>query len=191
LYSTLANNTPQVSTLSKTLSSSPHSLRPAVLSLDDFYLTHSDQLSLASNHPTNPLVQHRGQPSTHDLPLLISTLSALRERSRTKLPAYDKSLFNGQGDRTDPEDWEEVNKNTNETIDVIILEGWCLGFCALSIEELVKEHRLARLKRMNEDGFTQLGNLELENVEFVNNALKDYQGVWRYDLMRGIVGLSG
>ena len=33
-----------------------------VLSIDDFYLTHADQLALAAAHPDNALVQHRGEP---------------------------------------------------------------------------------------------------------------------------------
>lgn len=33
-----------------------------VVSIDDFYLTHADQLALAAAHPDNALVQHRGEP---------------------------------------------------------------------------------------------------------------------------------
>jgi D-glycerate 3-kinase len=37
-------------------------LRTLVVSIDDFYLTHSDQLALAAAHPANALVQYRGEP---------------------------------------------------------------------------------------------------------------------------------
>src|SRR5258708_4585733 len=33
-----------------------------VCSIDDFYLGHNDQLALAASHPTNLLIQHRGEP---------------------------------------------------------------------------------------------------------------------------------
>lgn len=31
-------------------------------SIDDFYLTHEDQVRLAASQPDNKLLQHRGQP---------------------------------------------------------------------------------------------------------------------------------
>jgi D-glycerate 3-kinase len=33
-----------------------------VCSIDDFYLTHEDQVALAQAHPDNALLQHRGEP---------------------------------------------------------------------------------------------------------------------------------
>lgn len=37
-------------------------LSTLVVSIDDFYLTHADQLAMAAAHPDNALVQHRGEP---------------------------------------------------------------------------------------------------------------------------------
>lgn len=37
-------------------------LATLVVSIDDFYLTHADQLALAAAHPDNALVQYRGEP---------------------------------------------------------------------------------------------------------------------------------
>lgn len=37
-------------------------LETLVVSIDDFYLTHDDQLALAATHPGNSLVQVRGEP---------------------------------------------------------------------------------------------------------------------------------
>ncbi|KAK0637159.1 P-loop containing nucleoside triphosphate hydrolase protein [Bombardia bombarda] len=37
-------------------------LQTLVVSIDDFYLTHADQLALAAAHPDNALVQYRGEP---------------------------------------------------------------------------------------------------------------------------------
>ncbi|TPX15663.1 uncharacterized protein E0L32_012433, partial [Thyridium curvatum] len=37
-------------------------LQTLVVSVDDFYLRHADQLALAAEHPDNALVQYRGEP---------------------------------------------------------------------------------------------------------------------------------
>lgn len=37
-------------------------LKTLVVSIDDFYLRHADQLALAAAHPDNALVQNRGEP---------------------------------------------------------------------------------------------------------------------------------
>ncbi len=39
-------------------------LSTLVVSVDDFYLRHQDQLALAAAHPANALVQVRGEPGT-------------------------------------------------------------------------------------------------------------------------------
>ncbi|KAF2431336.1 P-loop containing nucleoside triphosphate hydrolase protein [Tothia fuscella] len=167
-----------VSTLSLTLRAEPYSLSTAVLSLDDFYLRHEDQVALASSHPDNLLVQHRGQPSTHELHLLHSTLTSLAERRLTKLPVYDKSQYQGAGDRTDTTTWEEVNRPGSSPIDVVILEGWCVGFRALSDAELEAKWNEARNLVESGDGVGQLGRLKLSDVQFVNNALAGYESIW-------------
>lgn len=43
-------------------------LSTLVVSIDDFYLTHADQLALAAAHPDNALVQYRGEPGPSPLP---------------------------------------------------------------------------------------------------------------------------
>jgi D-glycerate 3-kinase len=37
-------------------------VKTLVVSIDDFYLKHEDQLALAASHPDNALVQVRGEP---------------------------------------------------------------------------------------------------------------------------------
>jgi D-glycerate 3-kinase len=56
-----AGKTTLVSTLSTTLRYECN-LETLVLSLDDLYLTHVDQVALAQAHPSNLLIQHRGEP---------------------------------------------------------------------------------------------------------------------------------
>ena len=164
--------------LKRTLSQVPHSLSTVVISLDDFYLRHEDQVKLAASHPRNPLVQHRGQPSTHDLDLLMSTLSSLQKREPVKLPQYDKSAFKGAGDRSSSAVWEEVNRPSEDTIEVVILEGWCTAFRALTSSQLQQKWQAAKdaIASGTVDG--QLGRIQLEDAAFVNEALKAYEQVW-------------
>jgi D-glycerate 3-kinase len=40
------------------------------------------------------------------------------------IPRYDKSKFNGCGDRAEISEWTKVE----EPVDLVIVEGWMLGF---------------------------------------------------------------
>lgn len=53
-------------------------MKTASVSIDDFYLTNSDQNALAEKYSDNPLLQCRGNALTHDLPLGTSTLQKLK-----------------------------------------------------------------------------------------------------------------
>ena len=137
------------------LSSSPHSLNTCVFSLDDFYLTHADQVTLAAANPDNPLLQHRGQPGTHDAKLALKVFGDLKGGKRTRIPVYDKSRFAGQGDRAEEGEWEEVNGDQGEgKVQVVIFEGWCVGFKALTEEAVEKKWReaVAALEATREGG---------------------------------------
>ncbi|EED18679.1 conserved hypothetical protein [Talaromyces stipitatus ATCC 10500] len=165
-----------VSALQKTLRSPPYSLPTVTLSLDDIYLTHVDQVALANSHPDNPLVQHRGQPSTHDLTLGRKVFDSLRANQPTAIPQYDKSAFAGQGDRVPESQWEAVNKDGGEKIKAVIFEGWCVGFRPLDDETLRRKWEDAVKKRedptSNYDG--RLGFVKFEDVKAINDALKEY-----------------
>ena len=102
-------------------------LRAATVSIDDFYLTREAQLRLAAEHRGNRYLEHRGYPGTHDVALGASTLDALARLGRgqtLKLPLYDKSAHEGRGDRAPESRWPTVWG----PLDVVILEGWMLGF---------------------------------------------------------------
>ncbi|KAK8210192.1 hypothetical protein M8818_003680 [Zalaria obscura] len=174
-----AGKTTLVSTLCKTLTSAPHKLPTVVLSIDDLYLPHADQLALARSHPSNPLVQHRGQPSTHDIALGASLFAALRDRKpNIKVPSYDKSAFSGQGDRLPESEWHVVNADgQGRKVEVVVFEGWCVGFRALSEEALERKWRKAREAAESPGYDGQLGKLEFESVSFVNVALREYDAL--------------
>lgn len=164
----------QVSTLQQTLRAEPYSLSVVTLSLDDIYLTHADQIALAKAHPTNPLLQHRGQPSTHDLALGEKVFSSLAAEQPTAIPQYDKSAFAGQGDRVPESRWEVVNGEGEEKVKVVILEGWCVGFRAWDDNTLREKWEAGVREKESGEYRGRLGYVTLEDVQTVNEALKGY-----------------
>lgn len=104
---------------------------------------------------------------THDVPLLKATLSALTspspspQRIDVPIPRYDKSLFQGRGDRVPREQWPIVTDPCT-TVQVVILEGWAVGFQPLSPEQVrarweapesrtLRQHKLEHLLLINEN----------------------------------------
>ncbi|KAL6497054.1 hypothetical protein OROGR_028983 [Orobanche gracilis] len=102
--------------------------KTATISIDDFYLTAEDQAKLRESNRGNALLEFRGNAGSHDLSLSIETLTALskltREGTTMKLPRYNKSAYNGRGDRADPSTWPEVEG----PLTAVLFEGWMLGF---------------------------------------------------------------
>nr|POE87789.1 putative kinase mug58 [Quercus suber] len=171
-----AGKTTLVNSLSQILSASPHSLATVVLSIDDLYLPHDRQIALAKTHASNPLVQHRGQPSTHDVSLGDSVFQALAHREPDiRIPSYDKSAFSGQGDQRPEAEWQVVNGEGSPPVDVVVFEGWCVGFRPLSDGELERKWKGAQqeYKDRREGYHGQLGLLNMEDVRFVNQELSN------------------
>lgn len=105
--------------------------RPAVLSIDDFYLTAREREQLAER--VHPLLRTRGVPGTHDTALLAETLdrlAALRPGDAVRLPRFDKAA----DDRADRRDWPALKG----PVDLIVLEGWCVGSHPLPDDELAE-----------------------------------------------------
>ena len=103
----------------------------AVLSIDDFYLTKAERNQLAQD--THPLLVKRGVPGTHDVRMLvdcIERLRALEPDNPMTLPRFDKA----HDDRASPDSWPTVAG----PIDLIILEGWCVGSQSQSEESLTQ-----------------------------------------------------
>ncbi|EEH44995.2 uncharacterized protein PADG_08653 [Paracoccidioides brasiliensis Pb18] len=196
-----------VAILRSTLSSPPYNLPTIAFSLDDIYLNHTDQLRLAASHPSNPLLQHRGQPSTHDIPLGKWIFSSLRRGLPTKIPAYDKSAFNGQGDRIPESRWEIVNDVSagQRPVKVVIFEGWCVGFRARPEEEIRKvwEYAVQQCKQDLVGYRGRLGYVRFEDVKVINDALRGYDAFtddaedthfvydWRQEQEQNLIAVKG
>lgn len=113
-------------------------LHSVAVSIDDFYLTNSEQQALSAGHPSNPYIQHRGYPGTHDVALGTSVLDALTTRTAgdVRIPVYDKGAKNGRGDRAP----ETQARRVRTPLDIVLLEGWMLGFRRVPDEEIDDPH---------------------------------------------------
>ena len=110
-------------------------VRTAALSIDDFYWPRAEQQRLAAEHPGNRYLEHRGAPGTHDVALGTRTLTALRALAPGQslaLPTYDKSQHQGRGDRAPEATWPRVEG----PLDLVLLDGWMLGFRPVASEGL-------------------------------------------------------
>lgn len=104
-----------------------HHLSVATLSIDDFYLTRNERLVLGSK--IHPLLQTRGVPGTHDTELLQRTLTDLsHNKGHVGIPRFDKA----RDDRATTKHWDQAEL----PVDVIILEGWCMGAQPTSEQKL-------------------------------------------------------
>ena len=91
----------------------------ATLSIDDLYLTYAERQALQQQ---DPRLIWRGPPGTHDVDLgrkIIEQCLVKDNSSKILMPRFDKSAFNGAGDRTTP---EAVVKP-----DILLFEGWFVG----------------------------------------------------------------
>lgn len=153
------------------LTSPPNNFSVALISLDDLYLPHSGLARVAADHPQNPLLQGRGQPGTHDVPLGTRILNSLRQinepgaEGTVSVPIFDKSLHSGQGDR--------IQQTTviNGPLDVIIMEGWCTGFYPVPSETIEQRYASGGAPRSS---FAY----RKEDVLEINELLRPYVHWW-------------
>ncbi|KAF3919461.1 hypothetical protein ABW21_db0204345 [Orbilia brochopaga] len=153
-----------VSSLAAALSNT-YNLRVAVFSIDDVYYPFSKLEELRLSHPENKLLSHRGEPGTHDLVLAQETLDSLINGRDTPIPSFDKSLNGGKGDRLPRDQWKIVKG----PVDVVIFEGWCVGFRAIADKEVE-----AKWKSSKEIGVGVIGRHGLEDLLWINEQLRGY-----------------
>ena len=106
-------------------------LSVVVLSLDDFYHSKAQRQQLAKQY--HPLFKTRGVPGTHDVKLLQSVLTQLKNSKKTNqaicLPQFDKA----QDNPLPKKNWLTVTQG----VDIVIFEGWCWGIPAEEPESLI------------------------------------------------------
>lgn len=99
--------------------------RTLSLSIDDLYKTYAERQKLRE---LDPRLIWRGPPGTHDVELGLQVLDQLRQPSSPvsenppkliEIPRFDKSAYQGAGDRTTPEKIAGA--------EIILFEGWFVG----------------------------------------------------------------
>jgi D-glycerate 3-kinase len=90
-------------------------IRAVTLSLDDLYLTRAERRQLAEK--VHPLFATRGVPGTHAVTMGLGIIEDMLAGRALELPRFDK----GTDDRS-----EETTRITGP-VDVLLLEGWCVG----------------------------------------------------------------
>jgi D-glycerate 3-kinase len=92
-------------------------LQVCQISIDDLYKPYADRLQLQAQ---DPRFRWRGPPGTHDVPLGLAVLQQFRNGEfPVSVPRFDKSAWQGKGDRTQP----ELVSHT----DIVLFEGWFVG----------------------------------------------------------------
>jgi len=93
-------------------------LNAVSLSLDDFYYTRQERQTLAAE--IRPLLMTRGEPGTHDVALAYTTITDLQSHQLpVSIPRFNKA--------TDDRAPQSQTDKVTDPIDIILLEGWCLG----------------------------------------------------------------
>lgn len=96
---------------------SEYNLKAVALSIDDFYFDKSHRNGLAIK--VHPLLATRGVPGTHDVQLALRTINQLKQAGDVAIPRFNKATDNP----FPQEQWPRCEG----PVDVIILEGWCVG----------------------------------------------------------------
>lgn len=90
-------------------------MRVARLSIDDFYLTRAEREVLGNE--VHPLLRTRGVAGTHDMQLMGAVIDGLMRGETVQTPRFDKAV----------DDREPVPETIPGPVDVVIVEGWCVG----------------------------------------------------------------
>ncbi|KAF2690899.1 P-loop containing nucleoside triphosphate hydrolase protein [Lentithecium fluviatile CBS 122367] len=165
------------------LLTSEHGLNTITISLDDLYKSHDDLIAWREKDSRNKLYRTRGQPGTHDEQLAAQFFAELRGckgNDALKIPRFDKSKFNGEGDRVPEEEWPRITTKP----DVVVFEGWCVGFQPLSLADVEKKQQLASAGKLP---VNTPAKHKLEHLLEVNESLKKYcdtfMGPQHFDFM--------
>ena len=89
------------------------------ISIDDFYKTRKERLSLSNR--IHPMLLTRGVPGTHDIKMMLNFFRKVKSKKfkKLKLPTFNKA----KDDRFNKKYWYNLKNKP----DIIIFEGWCVG----------------------------------------------------------------
>jgi len=89
------------------------------ISIDDFYKTRKERISLSKR--VHPMLLTRGVPGTHDVDMMLNFFRKAKSKKfkKLKLPTFNKAI----DDRFSKKNWYDLKNKP----DVIIFEGWCVG----------------------------------------------------------------
>ncbi|MBE9062755.1 glycerate kinase [cf. Phormidesmis sp. LEGE 11477] len=135
----------------------------AILSIDDLYLTYVERCELKKK---DPRFIWRGPPGTHDVELGRRTFAQIARAlpdEQIQLPRFDKSLYGGQGDRTEP---TLITKPT-----IVLFEGWCVGVRPLPETAFLELSKLPSPINTEADRAFALD---------CNHQLREYAPLWDY-----------
>jgi len=103
-----------------------YALKVVIMSLDDFYFSRVERQMIAAD--VHPLFATRGVPGTHNMTQAKTVLNNHRLQKPTIIPRFDKAT-------DDPHTLSEWTK-VNDSVDVVIFEGWCWGVDPQTSEQL-------------------------------------------------------
>jgi D-glycerate 3-kinase len=124
------------------------------ISIDDFYKTRKERISLSKK--VHPMLLTRGVPGTHDINMMLDFFkkSKAKKFKNMKLPNFNKAI----DDRFPKNKWNTIKQRP----DVIIFEGWCVGARAETNKTLKRS--INSMEKANDD--------KLVWRKYVNQQLK-------------------
>ena len=140
-------------------------------SSDDFYLTYEERKKLQEIHP---FLKFRGPPGTHDIDRLFNVIQKLKEggEEEVKIPIFDKSLHNGQGDRSG-----YLSVPSPSDIDFCIFEGWFNGIMPLN-----KSSYNSELAKFSDENLKKYQNWDfLDNFVVIKPDDFKHSYTWRQE----------
>lgn len=138
-------------------------LRLAVASIDDAYRRWPErQRRLAGN----PFGVNRVPPGSHDPELLLQAIAHWRAGGELRLPRFDKTLRQGQGDRSGC---------SQQQADALLLEGWLVGYEPMGAAAVAAWLATGAVVA---PGLAPLSSSEQAWLPRWDRALVDYQPLW-------------
>ncbi|MGK7890914.1 MAG: glycerate kinase, partial [Leptolyngbyaceae cyanobacterium] len=127
--------------------------RVCALSIDDIYKTYGDRCVLKKS---DPRLLWRGPPGTHDVALGVEVLRGIKSvdpETVLEVPRFDKSAYQGAGDRTTPEQVQGIT--------IVLFDGWFVG--VRPVEPGVFDHAPAPIVTDSDRAFARDCNQRLQS----------------------------